>query len=290
MQMDRVLEMAKLGQFRPLCSAALFLAAVMSAAAAADSRKLVWSDEFDQPGAPNPQRWTNEVGFIRNREAQYYTAARSENSRVENGRLILEARKERFPNGQYRPDSTDSRRREFAEYTSGSVTTRGLGEWRYGRIEVRASLPTGRGVWPAIWMLGTNISSVGWPRCGEIDIMEYVGFDPHVVHANIHTAKYNHIKHNGKGSKRRVESEQEFHVYAVEWHADRIDFFVDDRKYFTYAREAGAGEDSWPFDRPHYLILNLAIGGAWGGQQGIDDKIFPQRFEIDYVRVYKANQ
>jgi beta-glucanase (GH16 family) len=254
---------------------------------AAEPWELVWSDEFDQPGAPDLRRWTNEVGFIRNGEAQYYTAGRLENARVENGRLVLEARKERFLNPRHSPGSRDGRSREFADYTSASLTTKGLAAWRCGRIEVRAKLPSGRGVWPAIWMLGTNISSVGWPRCGEIDIMEYVGFDPNLVHANVHTTKYNHVKRTGKGSKLRVDT-QDFHVFAVERHAERMDFFVDNQKYFTYAKEAGAGEDSWPFDKPCYLILNLAIGGTWGGQKGIDDAIFPQRFEVDYVRVYEA--
>jgi beta-glucanase (GH16 family) len=268
-------------------AALLPLLAVATAGAAAPW-KLVWSDEFDQAGRPDPRRWTNEVGFIRNGEAQYYTAGRAENARVENGRLVIEARKERFPNDRHAPGARDWRRREFADYTSASLTTRGFGEWCHARIEVRARLPAGRGVWPAIWMLGTNISSVGWPRCGEIDIMEFVGFDAHLIHANIHTAKYNHVKRTGKGSKLRVEAPSgDFHVYAAEWHAARIDFFVDDWKYFTYAKEPGAGEETWPFDRPCYLILNLAIGGEWGGQRGIDDAIFPQRFEIDYVRVYE---
>jgi beta-glucanase (GH16 family) len=250
--------------------------------------KLVWADEFDENGAPDPKRWTYEVGFIRNRELQYYTPARPENARVENGRLIIEARKEQFPNARHSPGSTDWRRVEFAEYTSASLTTQGLGEWKYGRIEVSAKLPRGRGVWPAIWMLGINRGAVGWPRCGEIDIMEFVGFDPHVIHANIHTAKYNHTRGTGKGSRLRVEAPFErFHLYAVEWHPDRMDFFVDDKKYFTYPKEPDAGEDVWPFDQPFYLLINLAIGGAWGGQKGIDDSIFPQRYEIDYVRVYQ---
>jgi beta-glucanase (GH16 family) len=258
--------------------------------AAEEKWKLVWSDEFDYTGLPDPRRWTNEVGFIRNRELQYYTADREKNARVENGRLIIEAHQERLPNPGHNPGSTDWRRVEFAEYTAASLTTQGLGEWRCGRVEVRAKLPQGRGVWPAIWMLGANRSQVGWPRCGEIDIMEYVGFNPHVIHANIHTGKYNHVRGTGKGNQIRVEAPYDrFHIYAVEWHPDRLDFFVDEKKYFTYSREPDAGEDAWPFDQPFYLILNLAIGGAWGGQQGIDEKIFPQRFEIDYVRVFQES-
>lgn len=234
--------------------------------------KLVWAEEFDRDGLPDPVRWTNEVGFIRNKEAQYYTGGRSENTRIENGKLIIEARKEKFQN---------------ADYTSASLTTRNLAMWRHGRIEVRAKLPQGRGVWPAIWMLGANRSG-GWPRCGEIDIMEYVGFEPDVIHANVHTGKYNHVKKTGKGARLTVDKPfEDFHVYGLEWTSERLDFFVDGKKYFTYAKEDGAGEDTWPFDQEFYLILNLAIGGAWGGQRGIDDDIFPQRFEIDYVRVYQ---
>ena len=264
--------------------------AAFSAQGADDQWKLVWSDEFDEAGLPNGKRWTNEVGFIRNREAQYYTAGRRENARVEDGKLIIEARKERFTNPRF---SAENRRRgsEFAEFTSASLTTEGLAEWRYGRVEVRAKLPQGRGVWPAIWMLGTNRKEVGWPACGEIDIMEYVGFKPDVIHANIHTRKYNHVKGTGKGDKLRIEKPFEnFHVYAIEWNSERIDFFVDKEKYFTYAKDQGAGEDAWPFDKPFYLILNLAIGGAWGGQKGIDETIFPQKFEVDYVRVYQASK
>lgn len=255
----------------------------------AEKWKLKWSDEFDYSGLPDPKKWTNETGFIRNREAQFYTASRPENARVENGRLVIEARKERFPNPRHSPGSDNLHRAEFAEVTSASLTTRGIHEPRYGRVEVRAKLPQGRGVWPAIWMLGTNISKVGWPRCGEIDIMEYVGFEPDTIHANIHTGRYNHVKKTGKGNRLEVKAPyKDFHLYAIEWTPERIDFFVDDRKYFTYAKEANAGEDAWPFDQPCYLILNLAIGGAWGGQKGIDDSIFPQRFEIDYVRIYEA--
>lgn len=234
--------------------------------------ELVWADEFNYQGLPDPNKWSYESGFIRNREKQYYTKARLENARVENGVLIIESRKEQYEKG---------------EYTSASLHTRGKAEWVYGRIEVRAKLPTGKGMWPAIWMLGINQDKVGWPACGEIDIMENVGFDPNTICANIHTRAYNHVKKTNKGSKitcaRPYES---YHIYAIEWSQDRIDFFLDDQKYFSFANE-GTGNDAWPYDKPHYLILNAAIGGAWGGQQGIDDAIFPQKYCIDYVRVFK---
>jgi beta-glucanase (GH16 family) len=217
---------------------------------------------------------------------------RSENARVENGLLIIEARKERFKNPAYVPNTNGVRRgrvsREFADYTSASLTTRGKASWAYGRIEVRAKLPSGRGTWPAIWTLGNN-RQAGWPACGEIDIMEFVGSDPGIVHANIHTKKYNHVQKTGKGSQIKIpDASEAFHVYALEWTAEQMDFFVDNQKYFTFRNE-GTGADAWPYDKDQYLILNLAIGGAWGGAKGIDDSIFPQRYCIDYVRVYQRD-
>ena len=256
---------------------------------------LVWEDEFSKPGLPDPLHWGYEVGFIRNRELQYYTDGRAENARVEGGHLVIEARRENWPNPKYRRAATDRPGEvqappEFAEYTSASVTTRGKMSWTFGRIEVRAKLPKARGTWPAIWTLGTNMPAVGWPACGEIDIMEFVGFEPGVVHANVHTRKYNHIDGNGKGSSTRIaDASEAFHVYAVEWTPRELRFFVDDKPYFTYANE-GSGTSSWPFDRDQYLILNLAIGGAWGGRKGIDGEAFPQRFEIDFVRVYRQDE
>jgi beta-glucanase (GH16 family) len=253
--------------------------------------KLVWADDFNEPGLPDPAKWGYETGFIRNNEQQYYTSERKENARVEDGVLVIEARKERFKNAAYDPNATRGRRRrEFADYTSASLTTRGKASWTYGRIEVRAKLPSGRGTWPAIWTLGTNIREVGWPACGEIDIMEFVGYEPGVVHANIHTRSYNHVRGTGKGDKITIaDASEAFHVYAVEWFEDHIDFFIDDQKYFTFKNE-GTGADVWPYDKDQYLILNLAIGGSWGGQKGIDDSIFPQRYYIDYVRVYQETE
>jgi beta-glucanase (GH16 family) len=268
---------------------ALYLSfALASAVSAADDWSLVWSDEFSAEGAPDPAKWDYEEGFIRNNEAQYYTRSNPRNARVEHGLLIIEARKEHLENLPTKKGRRSAR--TTAEYTSASLTTRGKASWTHGRIEVRAKLPTGRGMWPAIWMLGTNISQVGWPRCGETDIMENVGFDPDVIHANIHTAKYNHVQKTNKGSKITVEKPYAaFHNYSVEWDDKKMDFFVDDKKYFTFDNE-GSGEAAWPFNKPQYLILNVAVGGAWGGEKGIDDSIFPQRMEVDYVRVYQKTR
>lgn len=275
---------------RALLGTCLILLAV--APASAEDWKLVWSDEFDKPGLPDSSKWSYEEGWIRNRELQYYTRAREENARVENGMLVIEARKERIKNPSYDPNakSKSNKSREYTEYTSASLTTRGKAQWTYGRIEARAKLPTGRGMWPAFWALGTNSREVGWPACGEMDIMEYVGFDPDTIHANFHTKKYNHVLGTGKGKTIKVPKPfEDFHVYAIEWYPDRIDCFVDDTKYFTFKNE-GTGSDVWPFDKDQYLILNSAIGGAWGGQKGIDDSIFPQRYYIDYVRVYQKSK
>lgn len=253
---------------------------------------LVWSDEFEKDGAPDSSKWVQEEGFIRNREEQYYTKDRRENARVEDGVLVIEARKESYPNARYDANvGRDWRKsQKNAECTSASLTTKGKASWKRGRVEVRAKIPQGRGVWPAIWMLGNNIDEVGWPACGEIDIMEYVGFAPDTIHANIHTKKYNHTKGTGKGDKRTIKRPyDDFHVWALEWTDTRLEIFVDDEKLFAYEKESN-DPDVWPFDKPHYLILNLAIGGSWGGQKGVDDEIFPQKLLIDYVRVYERER
>ena len=233
---------------------------------------LVFADEFDTPGSPDPAKWGYELGDLRkNDEKEYYTS-RAENVRVEDGMLVIEARKESY---------------EGHAYTSASVVTLGRFELRYGKVEVRAKLPTGRGTWPAIWMLGTSISRVGWPACGEIDIMENVGFDPLRVHASIHTTAYNHTIGTQKTASTVVSDPSAgFHVYSTEWYPDRIDTFVDGVRYFTFRNE-GTGAAAWPFDAPQYLLINLAIGGSWGGQQGIDDALFPHRYLVDYVRIYQ---
>jgi beta-glucanase (GH16 family) len=237
--------------------------------------KLVWSDEFNGRGGVDPAKWTYEEGYLRNQEAQYYTKDRRENARQENGRLIIEARKDNW---------------EGKPITSASLTTEGKAAWTYGRIEVRAKLPKGRGTWPAIWTLGTNIRQVGWPKCGEIDILENVGFDLDRIHHTVHTEAYNHTKKTHKaGSWVLPNAAAGFHTYTADWDEKKIVFLVDGVPRFTFENDGKGDDDTWPFHRPQYLILNLAIGGSWGGQQGIDDALFPAQFEIDYVRVYQRS-
>lgn len=240
--------------------------------------QLVWADEFETAGLPDPDRWGYDVGGHGwgNDELQYYTEARPENARVEGGRLIIEARREPL---------------EGRSYTSARLVTKGRGDWQYVRVEARARLPSGRGTWPAIWMLPTDWRYGGWPASGEIDIMEHVGHDPDVVHATVHTEAYNHVKGTQVGSSLVVPTaREEFHVYAIEWTPREIRAYIDDEHYFTFRNEAledaSAGYREWPFDQPFHLVLNIAVGGGWGGAEGVDPDIWPQRMEVDFVRVY----
>lgn len=238
--------------------------------------KLVWSDEFNYTGLPDSTKWNydtdgNNYGWGNN-EAQWYTKARPENTMVSNGTLKITAWKE--------PTSGK-------EYSSGRLTTKNKGDWKYCRVEVKAKLPEGRGMWPAIWMLPTDNKYGGWPRSGEIDIMENVGCDPYVIVASAHTFSYNHVQGTQKNNKLAVpDCYSKFHVYALEWEADEYRVFVDDQLYFTFKNEK-TGSNEWPFDQPFHLILNVAVGGNWGGMKGIDDAIFPASMEVDYVKVYR---
>ena len=251
-------------------------------------QKLVWSDEFNYSGKLDSTKWSYETGFKRNREDQYYTD-RLKNVRVENGMLILEADKEAVKNVAFVSKDAKNWRtnREYSKYTSGSIETKGKGEWTYGRIEVRAKLPKGVGSWPAIWMLGKNIPEAGWPKCGEIDIMEHVGFNADTIFGTIHTGAYNHIKGTQRGKKLLIEDPYtKFHVYAIDWTPEKIDFYMDGNRYYSFANEHKTTAE-WPFDQPFYLKMNIAIGGMLGGREGIDDSAFPQKMEIDYVRIYQ---
>ena len=244
--------------------------------------QLVWADEFDYGGLPDPSKWGYDVGGHGwgNKELQFYTARRKENARVENGRLIIEARREGH---------------EGRGYTSARLTTKGKGDWTYGRFEVAARLPSGRGTWPAIWMLPSRKSygDGGWPDNGEIDIMEHVGSDPDVVHSSIHTRAYHHSVGTQKTARVNVGTARTgFNVYAVEWTPEEVRGYVNGQHYFTFRNERltnpAADYRQWPFDKPFHLLLNVAVGGKWGGAKGVDESIWPQRMEIDYVRVYRS--
>ncbi|MFO1499677.1 MAG: glycoside hydrolase family 16 protein [Verrucomicrobiota bacterium] len=256
----------------------------------ANDWQLIWSDEFNAASVPDSAKWEYETGFVRNNELQYYTKERRENARIEDGHLVIEGRRETFPNAAYDPAGATQRNKssvQFAQYTAASLTTQSTASFLYGRLEVRAKLPQGKGVWPAIWLLGTNITSVGWPRCGEIDVMEFVGKEPSRVHGTVHFTREK--KHASKGANLETNAPYgDFHIYALEWDTDRMDFYFDQQKYFSFEVEgAGTGSDN-PFRKPHYLILNLALGGSWGGP--MDDAVLPQQFQIDYVRVYQKKQ
>jgi beta-glucanase (GH16 family) len=246
--------------------------------AEAQTWKLVWSDEFDNGSVPDPSRWDYDLGTgcpqlcgWGNNEKQAYTR-RPKNARLENGLLIIEAHQESLDGG---------------EFTSARLVTRGKASWQYGRIEVRAKLPGGRGAWPAIWMLPENWTYGGWPRSGEIDIMEHVGYNPLKVLGTVHCEAYNHMYGTQRGDSLLVaDAEDAFHVYAIEWYADKIDFWVDKTQFFTFPRYS-QDPAAWPFNQPFHLILNLAVGGNLGGRYGVTPYNWPRRMEVDYVRVYQ---
>lgn len=262
--------------------------------------KLVWSDEFNYKGHPDPEKWGYEQGYVRHNELQYYTPYRLENSRVEGGNLLIELRKET-------PESyvTTSQNDEFHRYTAASVTTRDLASWKYGRFEIRAKIPEGKGTWPAIWFLcpykTPNIPGPPLPRLpdgkedpgpdslreakrnsfvgrGELDLMESWGSRPNRTTVFIHGTKgpQPHAAH--------VDDDvyNTFHVYAMDWYPDHIDFFRDEENILTYTKADSTG---WSFDQPMYLIMNVACGGP--DEPAPDDSKLPQFMTVDYVRVYE---
>ncbi|MDR6197387.1 glycoside hydrolase family 16 protein [Siphonobacter sp. SORGH_AS_0500] len=232
----------------------------------------VWADEFDYEGLPDSQKWGYDLGGSGwgNNELQYYTNS-EKNAHVANGKLYITALKEA---------------KEGKSYTSARVISKGKGDFLYGRFEIKAKLPKGRGTWPAIWMLPTDWAYGGWPNSGEIDIMEHVGYDPNVVHISTHSLAYYFKINTQKTAKRKLDNVfDEFHTYRVDWTPYAIRGYIDDAFIFEFVNE-GKTFAEWPFDKRFHLLLNVAVGGDWGGAKGVDDAIFPTSMEVDYVRVY----
>ncbi len=230
-----------------------------------------WQDEFDKNGLPDSSKWSYDIGGSGwgNNEKQYYT--NDKNAVVTSGILNIIAKKEDF---------------KGMDYTSARMVTKNKGDFLYGRIEVKAQLPTGRGSWPAIWMLPSTKKYGGWPNSGEIDIMEQVGYDEKNIHFSIHNEAFNWPKNTQKTAQKIIPTAcSDFHIYRMDWTPDYIMGFIDGEEYFNFKND-GEGAAHWPFDEPFYLILNIAVGGNWGGQKGIDDSIFPAKMLVDYVRYY----
>lgn len=235
--------------------------------------RLVWAEEFNYSGLPDNTKWGYDIGGSGwgNNELQYYTN-RSENAEVRDSILVITALLEDYGGN---------------DYTSARLVTKNKGDWLYGRIEIRAKLPAGTGTWPAIWMLPTDWAYGGWPESGEIDIMEHVGYDMGRVHQTIHTEAYNHTLGTQIGNSIMVPDVHEaFHIYAMNWTSETMRFYVDDQLVLTFTNRHN-GPEEWPFDKRFHLLLNVAIGGSWGGAEGVDNEIFPQTMEVDYVRVYE---
>ncbi|NOS72528.1 MAG: glycoside hydrolase family 16 protein [Verrucomicrobia bacterium] len=238
---------------------------------------LVWADEFTQAdgSSPNSTKWAYDIGTSSggwgNNELEYYTS-RTNNVRIENGQLVIEARQENYLG---------------SSYTSARLKTQGKVSWAYGRIEARIKVPRGQGIWPAFWMLGTNITSVGWPTCGEIDVMENIGKEPALVHGTVHGPGYS--GGSGIGASYSLPGTgafaDDFHIFAVEWTTNRIKWFVDGLQYFSVNPASLPGGASWVYTQPQFVLLNLAVGGNWPGFPD-GTTTFPQRMLVDYVRVY----
>ena len=260
----------------------------------AEGLELVWADEFDGPEIDR-SKWIFERGFVRNHEPQWYCEAKK-NARIENGALVIEAHEERVKNPNYNPTCTNDwpEAKEYAEYTSAALESRGKFSFKYGRLDVRAKMPWGRAVWPAIWTMGVE---KGWPACGEIDLVEYYGFIPGDPQGCFHWRdqakaknKIGHVSSGCYHSGGRVPSDG-FHLYTMEWTAEKVVFRYDGEIYGEYdVARANQPDGSNPFRQPHYILLNLALKSAsWDGKcKYLSDTAFPQRFEIDYVRVYKT--
>ena len=252
--------------------------------------QVVWADEFNYEGLPDESKWGYEEGFVRNKEEQYYTVKRLENTRVHDGYLEIKAVKEEYPNKFYKKEKGELIGNKWnipnAHYTSASINTKDKFNVKYGKIEMRAKLPKGKGVWPAFWLLGADYPKVGWPKCGEIDVMEHIGIESDKVIATVHFFDYEQ-KTNASIGEVATLSSDDFHLYAVEWNEEKIEFFLDNVSYLSIPIE-GDSKEAETFRKDYYILLNFAVGGYFGKNKlEIDNEIFPQSYLIDYVRVYK---
>ena len=233
----------------------------------------VFADEFNYTGLPDPNKWGYDIGGSGwgNNELQYYTN-QLKNAFVANGKLTITAYKEDM---------------EGRNYTSARLITKNKGDIKYGRIEVKAQIPAGLGTWPAIWMLPTDWVYGGWPSSGEIDIMEHVGYDQDVIHITTHSEKYYFKINTQKSATKKIENAStQYHLYRVDWTPEKITGYIDNELIFTNVNE-GTDYKAWPFDQRFHLLLNIAVGGDWGGAKGIDENAFPASMLVDYVRFYK---
>ena len=235
--------------------------------------QLVWSDDFEE-NIINEDNWTFEIwdaGRVNNEWQQY--VENTDNYKLENGFLHIIV--------------TKTGANEKGGYTSTRLVSKGKKEFKYGRLEFRAKMPKGVGTWPALWMLGANINEVGWPECGEIDIMEYVGFQSDTTHTNVHT-KYQSGTTDFHVETPLTTAEEDFHIYGLTWTSSKLEFYLDDPNNITNTYAPSVKTiDNWPFDQPFFMIMNFAVGGNWGGKNGVDDSIWPQEMVVDYVKVYQ---
>ena len=235
-------------------------------------KKQVWTDEFDSDGAPSESKWDYDdpITGTYNNELQTYTN-KTANAYVKGGMLHIDAKKD-----------------AAGKWTSSRMVTRGKASWTYGYFEIKAKLPAGKGVWPALWMMPVYDTYGGWPNSGEIDIMEFVGFLPDTIHTTAHTGDYNHTKNTQKTRAGSVHGVTDgFHTYAAEWNTKGIFWYVDDKPFYYFLNDGTNSSKTWPFNKPFYLIMNVAVGGSWGGMQGVDKNMTEADMVVDYVRVYQ---
>ena len=258
---------------RRALSAAICLIALLPASAAPRPWRMVWSDEFNGPpgSPPDPSKWVLDLGGggWGNQELEVYTDSRSNSYLDGQGNLVMQA---------LQPST--------GQFTSARLKTEGKFSMQFGRVEARIKIPYGQGIWPAFWMLGNDFAS-GWPGCGEIDIMENIGREPGAVHGTLHGPGYSGADAIGKAfNLASGRFTDDYHVYAVEWSAARIDFFVDENNYLTVTPASLPSGAKWVYSHPFYIILNVAVGGSWPGNPDATS-VFPQKMLVDYVRVYK---